>query len=80
MRTTLDIDDDVLQAAKDVARREKKTAGKVISDLARKALGAPPGGHSREAARPRHGFRPFAKRGGIVTNELIDQLREDDAS
>ena len=26
-----------------------------------------------------HGLRPFAKRGGIVTNELIDKLREDDA-
>ena len=77
MRTTLDIDDDVLQAAKDVARREKKTAGKVISELARKALGAFPA--ARKAAKPLHGFRPFAKRGGIVTNELIDKLREDDA-
>ena len=78
MRTTLDIDDDVLQAARDVARREKKTAGKVISELARKALGAsrlPPG----RRAKPLHGFRPFAKRGGIVTNELIDKLRDDDA-
>ena len=28
MRTTLDIDDDVLQAAKELARSEKKTAGK----------------------------------------------------
>jgi len=25
------------------------------------------------------GFRPFPKRGSIVTNELIDSLREDDA-
>jgi hypothetical protein len=25
------------------------------------------------------GLRPFAPRGGIVTNELIDKLREDDA-
>jgi hypothetical protein len=79
MRTTLDIDDDVLQAAKDVARREKKTAGKVLSELARKALGASPAGRARKAAKPLHGFRPFPKRGGIVTNELIDKLREDDA-
>ena len=77
MRTTLDIDDDVLQAARDVARREKKTAGKVISELARKALGASPA--AGKAAKPFHGFRPFAKRGGIVTNELIDKLRDDDA-
>jgi hypothetical protein len=26
-----------------------------------------------------HGFRPFPRRGGIVTNDLIDTLREDDA-
>jgi len=26
-----------------------------------------------------YGFRPFPKHGGIVTNELIDKLREDDA-
>jgi len=76
MRTTLDIDDDVLQAAKDVARREKKTAGQVLSELARQALGASPAG---KAATPLHGFRPFPKRGGIVTNELIDKLRDDDA-
>jgi len=42
MRTTLDIDDDVLQAAKELARRQKKTAGAVISELTRKALTAPP--------------------------------------
>jgi len=78
MRTTLDIDDDVLRAAKDLARRERKTAGRVISELARKALGASPPGSAREA-KPVHGFRPFPRRGGIVTNELIDRLREEDA-
>jgi hypothetical protein len=35
MRTTLDIAEDVLQAAKERARRENKTAGEVISELAR---------------------------------------------
>jgi hypothetical protein len=79
MRTTLDIDDDVLQAAKERARRERKTAGEVISELARTALTAtPPHRISREPT-PVYGFRPFAKRGGIVTNELIDKLRDDDA-
>ncbi|HXJ78194.1 MAG TPA: antitoxin [Candidatus Methylomirabilis sp.] len=79
MRTTLDIDDDVLQAAKDVARREKKTAGKVISELARWALGSRPAGTGKAADKPVHGVRPFPRRGGIVTNERIDRLREDDA-
>lgn len=77
MRTTLDIDDDVLRAAKELARREKRTAGAVISELTRRALTAPP-----PTARPPkavHGFRPFPKRGGMVTNAQIDKLREEDA-
>jgi hypothetical protein len=81
MRTTLDIADDVLQAARERARREQKTIGEVVSDLARHALtmhtpAAPP-----RAQQPRavYGFRAFPKRGGIVTNEAIDKLREDDA-
>ncbi len=38
MRTTISIDDDVLLAIKERARREKRTAGEVLSDLARQAL------------------------------------------
>jgi hypothetical protein len=38
MRTTLDIDEDVLQAAKELAASRSSTAGRVLSDLARKAL------------------------------------------
>ena len=38
MRTTLDIADDVLFAAKELARREKKPLGQVISELARRAF------------------------------------------
>jgi hypothetical protein len=79
MRTTLDIADDVLQAAKERARREKKTAGEVISDLARSALTASPPTPGVREPKARYGFRPFPKRGGIVTNDLIDKLREDDA-
>jgi hypothetical protein len=77
MRTTLDIDDDVLQAAKELARREKKTAGAVISELTRKALTEPLSGVAESS--PAYGFRPFPSRGGIVTNEKIDSLRDDDA-
>lgn len=77
MRTTLDIDDDVLRAAKELARREKKTAGAVISELTRKALTAAPQGARQPKAA--HGFRPFPRRGGMVTNAQIDKLREEDA-
>jgi hypothetical protein len=79
MRTTLDIDEDVLRAAKELARREKKTAGKMISELVRRALGASPTDAAAREPKALYGFRPFPRRGGIVTNELIDKLREDDA-
>jgi hypothetical protein len=78
MRTTLDIDEDVLQAAKELARREKRTAGAVISELTRRALTAPSAAPTR-ASKSLYGFRPFPSRGGVVTNERIDKLREDDA-
>ena len=41
MRTTLDIDVDVLQAAKELAVLKKSTAGKVLSDLAKRGLKQP---------------------------------------
>lgn len=76
MRTTVDIADDVLLAAKERARRENKTTGQVISELARRALTA--SGTEHGGPESVHGFRPFPKRGGIVTNAAIDRLREDD--
>jgi hypothetical protein len=79
MRTTLDIDDDVLQAAKERARHEGSTAGKVISDLARRALTVVSDDARVRSAKSVCGFRPFPKRGSVVTNELVDRLRDDDA-
>lgn len=81
MRTTLDIADDVLLAAKERARRENKTAGEVVSELLRQALTAPTASTPSAVREPKavYGLKPFAPRGGIVTNELIDQLRTDDA-
>ena len=76
MRTTLDIEEDVLFAAKDLARREKKTAGKIISELARKGLADAATSTARET-KAVCGFRPFPKEGRIVSNELINKLRED---
>lgn len=80
MRTTLDIADDVLLAAKERARREKKTAGEVISELVRQALTAPAQNPSSvREPQPVYGFKPFAPRGSVVTNDIIERLRSDDA-
>jgi len=78
MRTTLDIDDDVLTAAKELARRRKTTAGAVISELTRQALTSPPS-IDRGETETMNGFRPFPKRGGVITNAAIDKLRDEEA-
>jgi hypothetical protein len=70
MRTTLDIADDVLQAAKERAKRERKTIGEMISELARRALTTPQEPLSVKQPKAVYGLKPFARRGGIVTNEL----------
>jgi hypothetical protein len=72
MRTTLNIDDDLLVAARDLADRQGTSLGAVISNLVRQAL------------RPR---RKLTRRNGIpllpasdaptpVTLTLVNQLRD----
>lgn len=77
MRTTLDIADDVLLAVKERARREKRSAGEVLSEVAREGLTRPR--RSSEAAELESffGFEPLPPRGKAVSNELIDKLREE---
>ena len=74
MRTTLSIDDDVLMAAKNMADRERRTVGEVLSALARQAL-------RREAApgHIRNGIQllPVKDSATPVTLELVNQLRDE---
>ena len=76
VRTTLDIDEDLLMAAKEIAKRERRAAGSVVSDFVR--LGMSAANHDERAGEcaAEFGFHPFPSRGGVVTNELIDRLRE----
>ena len=78
MRTTLNIDGDVRIAAQELAKRERKTAGELVSDLMREALRARAGsaGEAR-AHRSRHGFKPIPAGDSVVANELVDELRDD---
>lgn len=79
MRTTINLDEDVLLAVQERARREKRSAGQVLSDLARDAL---TGQHQQRAdgaaGASNHGFQPLPHRGAAVSNALIDRLREDE--
>lgn len=82
MRTTLEIEDDVLVAAKELARRGGTTAGRVISDLVRQALTQSAGMTASSAREPAavYGFRPFPSRGGVVSNEQVDKLRDEEGA
>ncbi len=75
MRTTLDIDDDILAAAKELAASRDSTAGKVLSDLARQAL-APRG--RKKAIRNGVPLLPPAPAGSPKsTLELVNRLRDE---
>jgi hypothetical protein len=75
MRTTLDIAEDVLLAARALGKREQKSVGQVISELARKGLQA---GGTVEFDNHEEflGFRPLPARGVVVSSELIERLRD----
>ena len=81
MRTTVDIDEDVLNAARELGRRQRRTLGEVVSVLMRRALTTTPevdaGGGRVAESESFYGFVPFPSRGVLVTNELIDRLREE---
>lgn len=78
MRTTLDIEDDVLQAAKELAQREGGTAGQVISALARRGLASPAASSKKTSKSPnsRGGVPLLASRGEVVTLEHVQNLMD----
>lgn len=73
MRTTLDIDDDVLQAARQRARAEKISVGKALSLLARESL---PG---EDATTHRNGLPLLPGASRRVTAELVAELLDESA-
>jgi hypothetical protein len=75
MRTTLDIDDDLLVIVRSIAVTRKQSIGKVISDLTRKALQAGPA----RAGKRKGGFPTLQKTGQITaTNALVNKLRDEE--
>ena len=81
MRTTLQLDDDVLAAARVLARQRRRSVGDVISDLARQALSRPEEGGSQDVLEQRSGLPqlPVKASGGVVDLELVNQLRDEEA-
>lgn len=65
MRITLDIDDNLLDAARKIARLEHKDTGQVVSELMRTGLAAA------------HGLQPFLPGNVLASNDQVNRLRED---
>ncbi len=76
MRTTVDLDEDVLRVAKHLAQEQEQSLGRVLSDLARQGLHPA----QRKAVRPgkiptlsrKPGARP-------VTAQMVKELLESES-
>jgi hypothetical protein len=73
MRTTLKIDSDILNAARQIAAAKSKSIGEVISELARRGLEA------RSRVTTRHGFPVFQVSRGVapLTPEDVQRGEEE---
>ena len=73
MRTTLDLDWDVLQAAKEIGASRGLSAGQVISELVRKALAR------TDSRKVRNGVPLLSRRAGSppLTMVAVNRLRDE---
>lgn len=73
MRTTIDLDEDILQAAEEMAAVRQTTPGKIISELARQSLFSADG-----EALVRNGVPLLPRRSDeqSVTLDLVNLLRD----
>ena len=82
MRTTLDIDDDVLFAAKEMAVKERKTAGKILSEIFRRGMQSVDSGAA--VAKPgqpyvlKNGIPILPSRGEVVTTAQVQRIMEEE--
>ena len=74
MRTTLDLDEDIILVAKQIARQRGTTAGRVISDFVRDAL------QPKAGAKLRNGVPLFSPKKGAKKPhlELVNRLRDEE--
>jgi hypothetical protein len=90
MRTTINFADHALYAAKNYANQHQKTLGEAINELVLKGLHAmstvkakatsPRAMSTAELDAQFHalGFRTIPSRGGVMTNERVNQIREEE--
>jgi hypothetical protein len=78
MRTTLDIEDDVLQAAKELAQRQGRTAGLVLSELARRGLASQEPASKGKRGLTRGGVPVLPSRGEVVTLARVRRISDEE--
>lgn len=78
MRTTLNIDSDVLLTAKEIARREKKSAGAVISEFARRGFYATGSlaAETTESCGEKNGVPVLSPTGTLVSDSSVRRIRD----
>jgi len=77
VRTTLNIEPDILQAAKEIAAKEKTTAGAVLSRLAKRGLAAPASATS-PPLKIRNGIPVIPARGRVITLEHVRRILDEE--
>ena len=72
MRTTIDLDDDLVLVAKELAERRRTTMGRIVSEMFRKALEPDP------APPMRNGVPLFTPKRGVPrpSMALVNRLRD----
>jgi hypothetical protein len=73
MRTTLAIDDDVLAAARAIAKQKNQTVGQTVSELARKSLRRPADSGERNGVP----LLPVRNPDAVVTLDIVNALRDE---
>jgi hypothetical protein len=73
MRTTLDLDEDLILVAKQLAEQKHTTMGRIVSQLVRKAL------EPRETSAMRNGVPLFTPEPGAAKPDLslVNRLRDE---
>jgi hypothetical protein len=76
MRTTLELDDDLVHAAKQLARQRGATMGQVVSQMIRQGLGP------RNPPRVRNGVPLFVPKPGAPKPDLalVNRLRDEESA
>ncbi len=77
MRTTLNLEDDVLLAAQHVARRQRISLGRAVTELIRSGIAAGATAPSPLLSAPMIGrFALLPRRGAVVTVQQVRELMD----